>query len=70
MVNYHDSSGGHSDLWDYIEGNASRTGEAEERIAKLEQTVLIYGEMLDDLRNKVYALEHGITALAAKDGDH
>jgi hypothetical protein len=39
MVNYHDSSGGHSDLWDYIDGNASRLSEAEERIAKLEARI-------------------------------
>ena len=44
----HDSNGGHSDLWDYIEGNASRVGEAEERIAKLEARVAVLEERLHD----------------------
>ena len=35
-----------------------RHDELEQRIGKLEQTVSIYGDVLDDLRNRVYALEH------------
>jgi hypothetical protein len=30
-----------------------------ERISELEQTVSVYGELIDTLRNKVYALERG-----------
>ena len=31
----------------------------EERLAKSDQVMSVYGETLDDLRNRVYALEHG-----------
>jgi hypothetical protein len=29
------------------------------RIGKLEQTVSVYGDLLDEVRNRVHALEHG-----------
>lgn len=38
----------------------SELGEALGRIGKLEQTVSVYGDLLDEVRNRVYALEHGI----------
>jgi hypothetical protein len=37
--------GDHSDLWN--------------RVAALEELTSVYGETLDSLRNRVYALEHG-----------
>lgn len=51
----HDASGGHSDLWDYIDGNASRVGEAEERISKLEALV---AELKDRLHDHEQAVPH------------
>jgi hypothetical protein len=44
----------------YIGGLREDLGRAEERIHALEGKVAVYGEMLDDLRNRVYRLEHGI----------
>jgi hypothetical protein len=31
---------------------------AEARIAELERTVAVYGELLDEFRNRVYVLKH------------
>jgi hypothetical protein len=39
MVNYHDSGGGHSDLWDYIEALSADLAEAKERIEALDKRV-------------------------------
>jgi hypothetical protein len=49
-----------SNTWAYIGGLRVDLGRAEERIHALEGKVAVYGEMLDDLRNRVYRLEHGI----------
>jgi hypothetical protein len=35
----HDSNGGHSDIWNYIDGLREDLGRAEERISQLEDTV-------------------------------
>jgi len=48
-----------SEFMDYIESLSSDLDDAKQRIAKLEQLVAVYGEILDPLRNRVYALEHG-----------
>jgi predicted nuclease with TOPRIM domain len=42
------------------EGLRGDLGRVEERIAELERLVSVYGETLDRLRNRVYALETGI----------
>jgi hypothetical protein len=40
-----------------------------ERIHALEQTVSVYGELIDVLRHKVYALEHGTRYERERDHD-
>jgi hypothetical protein len=49
----------HYDDESTVRGLREDLGRAEERIRELEQVVSVYGETLDDVRNRVYALEHG-----------
>lgn len=51
----HDSDGGHSDLWDYIDGNSERTGDLEERVSKLESLV---AELQTRLHDHEQAVPH------------
>ncbi len=44
-------------LQDEVDGLRGQLAAAIERIGKLEQIVSVYGETLDDLRNRAYALE-------------
>jgi hypothetical protein len=48
------------ETWAYIGGLREDLGNAEARIAELERLISVYGETLDRLRNRVYALETGI----------
>ena len=51
----HDANGGHSDLWDYIDGNAERTGDLEERVSKLEARI---AELKDRLHDHEQTVPH------------
>jgi hypothetical protein len=48
----------HYDDESTVRGLREDLSRAEERIRELEQIVSVYGETLDDLRNRIYALEH------------
>jgi hypothetical protein len=59
-VTYHDSSGGHSDLWDYIDGLREDLGRAEERIRELEND-------LRDALNRIHVLEDRLPDYGGED---